>query len=266
MNREIRQLVVLSQLAGRGGPVPAQELRWLLGEAYPDRPDSAHHRFSADMAALRDAGLIRYDSLRGESPVALVRWVKEPHLHLSRAEHEALQDAHRIVGEAPGPVGPVPAGGGSAKLSVIVALLRRLEEAAIADVTELAEATGMRPTRIRQLLRRLEELREYDVLKDFELEREAESPRGGEPLETAALLRTGKGDHPTKGIGLDEFGLFAYSSDEVADRLELIERGLAAPEHRDKPSLRSARAKLSEWQQKLKELASISAEFPLPRP
>lgn len=66
----------------------------------------------------------------------------------------------------------------------------------------------------------------------------------------AAYVRLGGSDRPLAGRGLDEIGLFAYSRDEVDDRLALIEAALGDGDGegaRDGAALRSAKRKLLAW-------------------
>lgn len=253
---EIRQLVILSLLADAEGPVPAQQLKDTLFDSYPERPDSAHKRFSDDLRGLKDAGLVQYDSLR--SPVTLVQWAKDPRLHLTGREHEALQEARAIAGtRAPG-VSRVP-GGATEQLAVVAGLLRHLEEALDVDVSELGDRIGHRPTRVRKLLQRLQDMQdEYgDVTDPVDGMNVRHHPKTG--LAASATL-TDSGDAPRRRstghrrIGMEVFGLFAYNSAEANDRLELIELALQSDKHSDVESLQSAREKLLSWQQRLSVL------------
>ena len=257
---EIRQLVILSLLADAEGPVPAQQLKDTLFDSYPERPDSAHKRFSDDLRGLRDAGLVQYDSLR--SPVTLVRWAKEPGLHLTGREHEALQEARDIAGtRAPG-VSRVP-GGATEQLAVVAALLRHLEEAIDVEVSELGDRIGHRPTRVRKLLERLQKMQaEYgDVTDPIDGLNVLNNPKTG--LAASATL-IDAGDAPRRRstgnprIGMEVFGLFAYNSAEANDRLELIELALRSGVHSDPKSLLSARDKLQTWQQRLSGLEGVT--------
>lgn len=79
------------------------------------------------------------------------------------------------------------------------------------------------------------------------IERDAASDRP-----EAALVRLGPSGSPLAGRGLDEIGLFAYSRDEVEDRIYLIDQASSdgVPD-RDANALRSARHKLDSWRSTL---------------
>jgi len=254
---EIRQLVILLLLSRAHGPLPAGEVRDTLQavRVYADDPDSAHRRFSDDLKALRRADLVRYGSLRPGSTVDLVRTSKDPALRLTLREHEAIQTARESLARSSPGVSRVPRGAGAEKLSVLLSLLRHLEEAGVAEVRDLSAAVGVRPNKVRELLSNLERVRDdWEVIDSLRVEMNAHG-RSGQTLSSAASL-VGLGADALAGLGLDEFGLFAYGSEEVADRLGIIDAALTLGGLRGAADLKSARRKLAEWGHQLQTMCN----------
>ncbi len=246
--REMRQLMILAFLCGflPRRPEPA-EIKYCLYPNYPGAGEEAvHRRFSEDMDGLRRAGLIVYEDLRPSRRVTLTPPEKDPGLYLTLEEHRALGEARHRLGWKPAP-GPFSGEAGTEKLAYVVRALRLVEEG-ISEVADLAEALKVRPRKIHQILDRLDGVRPAaDALAALMIERNAVNRRP-----EAAHVRYGPADRPLSGRGLDEIGLFAYSREEVDDRLALIDAALAAdPGARDAAALGSARSKLAAWRERL---------------
>lgn len=261
MNAETRQLLVLCLLAATEQKrLPAEQIEDFFSEP-GDRPESAHRRFSRDLELLKQANLVSYESLRNDSDVRLVSWTKDPELHLTVAEHRALQSAREKTGDptpVPGRVQPAP---GLQKLAVITALLRCLEESSYSDVDELAGRLGVRPSKIRQLIERLAVIKGGDdwlALEELEIERSPDPGRSASPT-AAGIRQSPDPDAPLNGVGLDTFGLFAYGRLEVDDRLRLITEALGLGTNHDERALRSAERKLNGWKSQLQQLEQQNA-------
>jgi len=247
LNREMRQLMILAFLRGRlrRPPEPA-EIKDVLYPSYPGTSaEAVHRRFSEDMDGLRRGGLIAYDDLRPSRKVTLTVPQKDPALYLTLEEHRALGAVRDRLGWKPVP-SPFSGEAGTEKLAYVVRALRLIEEGN-SEVGDLAEALQVRSRKIHQILERLDGIRPIsEVLAELAIERNAAHRA------QAAHIRLGSEGRPLSGRGLDELGLFAYSREEVDDRVALIDAALAAgPGDRDAVALNSARTKLAAWGERL---------------
>ena len=252
LNREMRQLMVMGFLRRRGGHVRAGEVKDALYFAYPGMTEDAiHRRFSDDMDDLRHANLIDYSDLMRDRRVTLTVPQKDPQMFLTLGEHEALRAAREQLGWRSA-ASPLNQDDGTQKLAYLIRALRLIEEGST-GAGELAEALYVRPRKVQQTLDRLDGIRPAsEVLTELVIERNAISNRP-----EAALVRLGPDRQPLTGRGLDQIGLFAYSSEEVDDRIGLIDQALnAGVADQDANALRSARDKLDSWRSRLNELGS----------
>lgn len=248
----MRQLMVLGFLRRRRGPARVEEVKDALYFLYPGMTEVAiHRRFSDDMGDLRHAGLVDYADLRPGRRVALKVPQKDSRMFLTLAEHEALRVARERLGWR-FLASPFNWDQGTEKLAYLVQALRLIEEGNT-EVGDLAAALDVRPRKVQQILDRLDGVRPAsEVLADLVIERNASSSRP-----EAALVQLGPVERPLTGRGLDEIGLFAYSRDEVNNRISLIDQALNdGPPDLDVKALRSAREKLDAWRGKLDELRS----------
>lgn len=244
LNPGVRQLIILGLL--REKPQPAQYLYEFMCMDYPgDNDDAIRRRFKGDMNALQKARLISFDSLQRDAIVTLDRPEKDRSLWLTSAEHCALSKVRERLGWT-STTSPLPPGTRLAKLEPLLRVLRLIEEDTT-DVAEIAAALGCRPTAVRELLDRLTSVAPAaHILTAFATELDAR----GEA--SAGFLPPGSPAAPFEGRGLDEIGLFAYSSGEVDDRIAMIDvavrDGTAGP---DESLLTSARQKLESWRNDL---------------
>ena len=134
----------------------------------------------------------------------------------------------------------------------MVEALRLIEEGNT-EVADLAAALNVRPRKVQQILDRLDGVcPSAEVLVDLFIERNAVSDRP-----EAALVPRGPIDRPLEGRGLDQIGLFAYSRDEVDDRINLIDRAVSdGVTDQDTDALQSARKKLEAWRSRLEQLGT----------
>lgn len=244
LNPGVRQLIILGLL--REKPQPAQYLYEFMHMDYPGDNDAAkHRRFNDDMNALFEARLISFYGLEQEAVVTLDLPEKDRSLWLTSAEHRALSKAReRLVWTSE--TSPLPPDARLAKLESLVRLLRLIEEDTT-DVGEIAAALGCRPTAVRGLLDRLTSIAPAaQILGAFAIELDA----NGEA--SAGFLPPGSSAAPFNGRGLDEIGLFAYSRDEVDDRIAMIDAAMDdGAAGSDEPLLTSARQKLESWRNDL---------------
>ena len=252
VNREMRQLMVLGFLRRQRSHARAKEIKDAFYFVYPGETEGAiHRRFSDDMEGLRRAGLINYEDLRLQRQVTLAVPQKDPQMYLTLSEHEALRVARERLGWTP-TTSPFNWDTGTQKLAYLVQALRLIEEGNT-EVGDLAGALNVRPRKVRQILDRLDGVRPAsEALADLVIERNALNDRP-----EAALVSLGPIERPLEGRGLDEIGLFAYSRDEVNDRISLIDRAMSGGgSEQDTDSLRSARKKLDAWRSRLEQLGS----------
>ncbi len=250
LNREMRQLLVLGFLRRRRGRARVEEVKGAFYFVYPGMTEVAtHRRFSDDMDDLRRAGLIDYPDLRLDKRVSLTVPQKDPQMFLTLGEHEALRRARERL-RWKSAASPLNCDPGTRKLAYVVEALRLVEEGTT-DVADLAAALNVRPRKVHQILDRLDGVcPSSEVLVDLFIERNAVSDRP-----EAAFVRLGPIDRPLEGRGLDQIGLFAYSRDEVDDRINLIDRALSdRVADQDTDSLQSARKKLEAWRSRLEQL------------
>lgn len=233
----------------RRGTLPADELRAALADAYTAQdPDSVTRRFHEDLDGLRAAGLVDYTDLRASRPVRLIAPEKDPSLRFTHAEHRALLAAREQVGWSPRAVEPVEEG--ASKLAALLRVIRCVEELGDADVAEIATCAGMRESKVRTLVPRLRAgASALECLAELEVDEDAIDRAGGAAPSRLRLAPGPDRSSPLLGVGMDEFGLFAYGPAEVADRLALIEAALAAGF--DDALLLRARAKLELWSERL---------------
>jgi hypothetical protein len=173
---------------------------------------------------------------------------KDRSLFLRADEHRALFAARERLRWRSAP-SPIDADSGAPKLDLMLRAVRLMEEQTV-DVNEIADELNVRPTKVREVMNRLDGVRpQLELLTALvEIERDDADDRA-----IAGHVRIGLADAPLKGRGLDEIGLFAYSRTEVDDRLALITTALSrhdTPDADIRP-LRSAEDKLQRWCQKL---------------
>jgi hypothetical protein len=252
LNRELRQLMVLGFLRSQRSHARAKEVKDAFYFAYPGTTEVAiHRRFRDDMEDLRRAGLINFVNLRSQTRISLAVPQKDARMYLTLGEHEALRFARERLGWKPA-ASPFNWDPGTQKLAYLVQALRFIEEGNT-EVGDLAEALNVRPRKVQQILDRLDGVRPAsELLADLVIERNAVNDRP-----QAALVPLGPIKRPLEGRGLDEIGLFAYSRDEVDDRISLIDRAMSdGGSEQDTDSLRSARKKLDAWRRRLEQLES----------
>ena len=266
MNREVRLLVLLAALAAeRSKSLRAPMLLALVREQYAtdsDDPDSVRRAFRRDLDHLRDVGLVVLGDFRRDDHVRLAIWAeKDPAWHLTSSEHDALWRARRAL-RAPAP-SPIPAGA-SRTLVVLGTLMRLIEEARVTDATELGQLTDRRATQVRDQLLRLGALRaaldEAGIQHEYDVEVVPEEVRGHELPQVVLHKRGREPQRPLHKRSLDLFGLFAYSSAEVNDRLAAIEAALSSGSPVDEQDLRSAQRKLLAWRERLRALHAPTSD------
>lgn len=270
-----RMAAMLRRLARapRDTPLTTDALRALCPSDYSG--ESGDRTFRRDLEQLRRRGFIETgvtDHLHGawnRTGVLLIRRTKKDRaLHLSRAEHEALQRARELLRPGPALVG-LRAGRGN-PLDAALAVVRHLEEGSgSATGRHLAEVLGMDLQRLHDALYAFvvnpvrdpepdrPALPGLDLVGDYD---ENDDLIGFQVwLDDAANPGPGDSVSPAYGRGLHHLGRFAYSTDETLERLDLIEAALASTDtpSEDLETLVRAREKLEKW------LYRLTGEIPL---
>jgi hypothetical protein len=211
-----------------------------------------------DSEALRARGMIETGITSRHTPrrtgVRYALPVKPDDLHLSEAEHAALvaaRLARGIADEVPNPLAGETSRGGH--LEMLAAALRLLEERGEwMSVGDLAREMGQRPARLLVILQMAWCL-DDDSRSVFEETLRLDEPEDlGSSAEVMIwVVRRGDPRGPLRGRGLAVLGAGAYTLEETADRLALIEDVLAGHLPGDSAALESAKFKLLRWQQML---------------
>lgn len=214
-----------------------------------------------DSEALRARGLIETGITSRHTPrrtgVRYALPAKPDDLHLSEAEHAALVEARRTRGtceQIPNPLAGQTSRG--VKLETLAAVLRLLEERGEwMTVGDLSREMGQRPARLLETLRMawcLDDDGRYLLENTLDLD----DPCGDSSSASAAdvlvcVVRRGDPQAPLRNRGLAVLGAGAYTLEETADRLALIDDALAGPRPGNAAVLESARSKLLRWQRLL---------------
>jgi hypothetical protein len=212
-----------------------------------------------DSEALRARGMIETRITARHTPrrtgVRYALPAKPDDLHLSEEEHAALVAARRargITDEMPSPLAGETSRG--RQLETLAAALRRLEERGEwMTVGDLAREMGQRPARLLKALQMAWCL-DDDGRYVFENTLDLDDPGGGSSSAEVLIcvVRRGHPQAPLRGGGLAVLGAGAYTLEETADRLALIEEVLAGHLPGDIAVLESAKYKLLRWQQMLR--------------
>jgi hypothetical protein len=251
-----RMLIVLARLRDYPTRIwPAEDLRRGI-RGYEDTP-SGDRNWQYDSVALRARGLIETGiTSRHTERRTGVRYavpIKPGNLYLSEREHAALVEARRIRGatEIPSPLaGDVVRG---KYIAPIAEALRRLEESGDwMRVGDLAGDMGLDPVWLwdrLQLAWFLEVSPGSGSLRIFDVE-DRDGDRELRPSEVqVCVFRGDDTQHPLRDAGLALLGVGAYTKEETAERLELIEDVLAGNLPGDVEVFGSAKAKLLKWQE-----------------
>lgn len=255
-----RMMSVLARLRDAPARVwRTEELRRDIS-GYEDTP-AGDRNWQYDSEALRARGMIvtGISSAHAQRRTG-VRYglpIKPGNLYLSEAEHAALIEARRARGTTgiPNPLAADTSRG--RPLEVIGEAMRRLEEhGGWMTVGELAAQMGQRPARLLQRLR-LAWCLDVDCRTVFLDALEVQGCDGDVELAPAqvrvCVVRGPDPNHPLRDTGLALLGAGAYTAEETAERLELIEDVLAGRVPGDLQLLESAKRKLLSWQRRLGE-------------
>lgn len=214
-----------------------------------------------DSEALRARGLIRTAITTRHTPrrtgVRYALPVKPLDLHLSEREHAALVAARRARGTAEMP-SPLAGGTGRGKqIAVIAEALRRLEERdEWMSVGDLAREMGRRPDRLWEALKTVWFLEIAPGRGSLDILDVGGDAVDGEPRAAQRLICVVRGrrdpQRPLLRAGLALLGAGAYTLEETAERLELIEDVLAGRLPGDAEALQAAKLKLLRWQEMLR--------------
>jgi hypothetical protein len=225
-----------------------------------DKTDAGDRNWQFDSEALRARGMIETGINSRHTPrrtgVRYALPVKPDDLHLSEDEHAALvaaRLARGIAEEVPNPLAGETSRGGH--LETLAAALRRLEEhGERMAVGDLAREMGQRPARLLAILRTawcLDDAGRSVFEGTLHLDEPEDLGSSAEVM--VCVVRRGDPRGPLRGRGLAVLGAGAYTLEETADRLALIEDVLAGNLPGDSAVLESAKLKLLRWQQMLRE-------------
>lgn len=256
MSPDERMLMVLTRLRRRPSHVwPVRALR--RGIPGYEEGLTGDRNWQLDCAALRALGLAkRAPTVDGRRGIRYGPPVKPGELHLSQREHYALVRARRARGI---PAIPNPMAGDTTRgthLETLAAALRLLEEAGDwMTVGALARVMGERPARLLAILKLawfldVDGWSSYDQLLTGDLY--DEEGRELAPSLVQVCVVRGDPEAPLEGKGLALLGIGAYTLEETAERLALIDDVLDAKLPGDATALESAKGKLLRWQHMLK--------------
>jgi hypothetical protein len=258
-----RMLTVLARLRDRPTRIwPAEDLRRDIG-GY-ENSIAGDRNWQFDSRTLRDRGLIETSITSPHTPrrtgVRYALPIKPGNLYLSEGEHAALMAARRIrgAGEIPSPLAGDAVRG--KYIAPIAEALRRLEESGDwMRVGDLAGDMGLDPAWLWDRLKRawcLEVSPGSGSLRIFDVE-DCDGDQERRPSEVqVCVFRGDDPQHPLRDAGLALLGVGAYTKEETAERLELIEDVLAGNLPGDVEVFGSAKAKLLKWQEILNKALS----------
>jgi len=222
---------------------------------------SGDRNWQYDAAALRVRGLIETTitspHTQRRTGVRYALPIKPGNLHLSEREHAALMEARRIRGasEIPSPLAGDPVRG--KYIATIAEALRRLEERG--DWTRVGDLAGEMGLDAAWLWERLKLAWCLEVspgsgsLRIFDVE-DCDGDRERRPSEVqVCVVRGSDPQRPLHAAGLALLGVGAYTMEETAERLDLIEDVLAGKLPGDVDVFESAKAKLLKWREILNQ-------------
>jgi len=214
-----------------------------------------------DSRALRHRGLIKTSisspHTQRRTGVRYALPVKPGNLYLSEREHAALMEARLIRGISEMP-NPLTGDGGRGKyITTIVEALRRLEERdEWMRVGDLAADMGLDAAWLWERLKLawcLEVSPGSGSLRIFDVE-DCDGDRERRPSEVqVCVVRGSDPQRPLHAAGLALLGVGAYTMEETAERLDLIEDVLAGKLPGDVDVFESAKAKLLKWREILNQ-------------
>ena len=223
------------------------------------RGQSGKRKWRRDIQTLRERGLIDTDRPPNRTGIQLRGTRKPERLHLSAAEHAAINHARRLLCADISTASPLgrPARGICDEVDDVTRILRFLEENDDeVPLAELARWLDIPQTRVFELVETLTADGVFvdGLVASVEFGYDDDDDGDGDIRpSTVWVLRGRNRRSPTRGRGMDELGFFPYSSAETLDRLALIEAALADDRisHPEREVLSRAHQKLSEWRVEL---------------
>lgn len=271
-----RMAAILRRLArAEGQLVSTVQLRRLCPDDYEihdgltaEETAARARKFRHDIEHLRrrgfvDTGLTAAQAdMDNRQGVRLVGYMdKDPDLHLTPAEHAALNRARALLQRGPGAV-EIQRGRGN-RLDVALAVVRHLEEQDHREATGqgLAEALKVPVARLLDGLDALEEdvARSQDrgqpIVHGLRVERQYDEVNGelvGFHVYLAddrSSRDAARSKSPTFGQGMHHLGRFAYTPAETDERLSLVTEAMQHPDTpaSDVERLHTAAGKLHDW-------------------
>jgi len=221
------------------------------------RGQSGKRKWRRDIQTLRERGLIETDRPPNRTGIGLRGARKPERLHLTAAEHAAINHARRQLRAGISTASPLgrPAGDDRVEVDDVTRILRFLEENDDeVSLAELAHWLDIPPARAFELVDALtaDGVFADGLVASVEFGYDDDDNEDIRPS-TVWVLRGRNRHSPTRGRGMDELGFFPYSLAETNDRLALIDQALAGERvaQRMREALDSAHRKLSEWRVEL---------------
>jgi hypothetical protein len=240
--------------------------------------DAGKRKWRRDIRILRERGLITTDLPPNRTGISLRVPMKPQALHLTWAEHAAINRARRALRPGMSAVSPLEAPSGGARLEVdeVARVLRFLEENGDeVEFAQLAQWLQVPEARVLEFVNLLSKEGVFhgglvaSIVIGYpdepdEPDESDESDDDSVPVSVAVLRGRIHAQSPTRGRGMDQLGFFPYSLPETKDRLALIDEALSGQEAAQGlaqelgPALRGARRKLLEWRSELQRQGPMS--------
>lgn len=246
--------------------VTSRDIRRKMAGEYAG--EGGDRKWRRDIRTLRDRGLIATDLPPGGSGITLRIPPKPAHLHLTIAEHDAINRARQALRPGVSVVSPSGRGRPRAEIDNVGVILRFLEaegdEVEFARLAEWLEVSERRAFELVDHLAR-EGVFHRGLVASMVIHYRDQYGDSDDVLPQSVSVFRGQrvlpgqcdGRRPTRFLGMDELGFFPFSLAETNERLALIDEALTAgvaasgiPAHLN-PRLRSAGRKLAEWRYEL---------------
>lgn len=256
--------------------ITSTEIRERMDGVYV-QGEAGDRKWRRDVRILRQRSLIETDLPPNRTGISLRVPAKPERLHLTMGEHQAIDQARRILRSGISTVSPLGAKSGAASLEIddVTRILRFLEENGDeVELRQVGQWLGVSERRAFELLEVLTRestfnggivasfLFGYGGADDPDDGGDTDDDRDEDPLpETVSVLRGRvQPRSPTRWRGMDQLGFFPYSVAETDDRLALIDEALASDRIANDlhPALGSARRKLAEWKSELERREPMS--------
>jgi hypothetical protein len=237
--------------------------------------EAGDRKWRRDIRILRERGLITTDLPPNRTGISLRVPMKPQALHLTWAEHAAINRARRALRPGISAVSPLEASSGRARSEVdeVTRVLRFLEENGDeVEFAQLAQWLQVPEARVLEFVNLLSKEGVFhgglvaSIVISYPDEPDEPDDPDDDPVPVSVAILRGRLDAqgPTRGRGMDQLGVFPYSLPETDDRLSLIDQALAREGAAGSlpqefvPALHGARRKLLEWRSELQRQGPMS--------